>query len=591
LICHTGQHIKLILQTGLFSATIAPLLAVTVLDLKESPQDKSNFYLEKIYNQSVGLPSTRELPPFSAPKSVIGVNALWSLSLCISLTCAMLATLQQQWARRYLRLTEKLPRFSPHDRARMRQVFASGADNLQFSWEVEALRILIQVSLFLFFIGLLIYLFNIDHTHTVIVAVVWFVWIYVLRYLLIAAMRIFRLGRPYYSLFSSFIGLSQGIEKLAEATIQKSSTEIDDSVLKWLFDGLIGDKDLLQFFESIPGFCRSLIVKDPIRNITKLGKDKLGMALKKFLERTWFSEFLSDSNRMRRLVACAKVADAVGLPDASSSTLNYIFPWDSYQVLPSVEMGQSLRSRNNNQEEIRLCAQSIVAGIISNVRERDKGWIALAADQLGKTEGVIRAYLELEHGKDNVLLVNLIHITRQIFDYSLGDDLSREMAYASAFVLRSLTKFNIRNALPGLQYDFLALFTEIVLADAPNNDALSEIYDSLLDLYIALEDTNGASTAPLASDPSITSSPVLDRDASTTTPLSPSGSWVPGYTTATPTDESSPGNDLDTAQPIVQATMSSHTPLEPLASDAVSGDFQYVPSQPAQHLAITLLTP
>jgi hypothetical protein len=46
-----------------------------------------------------------------------------------------------------------------------------------------------------------------------------------------------------------------------------------------------------------------------------------------------------------------------------------------------VEMGQSLRNRGNG---IGLCAQSLVAGVISNVQSGDHRWIALTADQLGK---------------------------------------------------------------------------------------------------------------------------------------------------------------------------------------------------------------
>ena len=53
-------------------------------------------------------------PPFSPPKYVIWVNSLWFLSLAISLTCAMLATLIQQWARRYLRRTHR-PRDTLHE--------------------------------------------------------------------------------------------------------------------------------------------------------------------------------------------------------------------------------------------------------------------------------------------------------------------------------------------------------------------------------------------------------------------------------------------------------------------------------------------
>ena len=99
-------------KTGLFSAAVATLVSVSVQDLKPSSQDISAFYLANIYqiladsNRSqVIIPPTLPNPsiPFSPPTSAIWVNSLWILSLVISLTCALLATLLQQWARRYMK--------------------------------------------------------------------------------------------------------------------------------------------------------------------------------------------------------------------------------------------------------------------------------------------------------------------------------------------------------------------------------------------------------------------------------------------------------------------------------------------------------
>jgi hypothetical protein len=478
---HTASYIKSILQTGLFSAALSPLLAVTVLDLKENPQEKSNFYLEKMYNQSVGLPSTRALPPFSAPKSVIWVNVLWSLSLCISLTCAMLATLHQQWANRYLRLVQR-PRFSLHNRARVREFFARGADDWQFAFEVEALRVLIQISLTLFFAGLLIYLFNLNHT--VFIPLLCWVGVYVMRYSLAVFMRFFRPRGSYHSLFSTSIGLSRGMEKFIEATVQKLSATIDDRILKWLFEAPIGDNDRLQFFECILGFCRSSVVEKPLGRVANLGKGNLIRALQEFLESTRSSNYLSQADRIRRLVVCARVADAVGLPEVSLSTLKSIFAWDRSDALRTVEMGQSLRTQGHDDQEIGLCTQSIIAGIISKTQRKDKRWIALAADHLGND---VPRYLK--HGTDNVLLANLIQITAQILSSSLGGDkLSRDTADASSLILPYVSVFDIRNTLPELQQDFDALWNDIghYYEEEPNNRVLKEIHDNLLGLHNSL---------------------------------------------------------------------------------------------------------
>jgi hypothetical protein len=80
----------------------------------------------------------------------------------ISLTCALLATLLQQWARRYLKITQS--RYSPHKRARIRAFFSEGVEKCLLPWAVEALPTLLHISLFLFFAGLVVFLCNVNLT-------------------------------------------------------------------------------------------------------------------------------------------------------------------------------------------------------------------------------------------------------------------------------------------------------------------------------------------------------------------------------------------------------------------------------------------
>ena len=94
-----------------------------IVDLSFDSQDTSNFYLANIHqtlsepilsNISDPLPATggASPPPFSPPTYAVWVNSFWFLSIVISLTCALLATSLQQWARRYLKVTQ--PCYSPH---------------------------------------------------------------------------------------------------------------------------------------------------------------------------------------------------------------------------------------------------------------------------------------------------------------------------------------------------------------------------------------------------------------------------------------------------------------------------------------------
>jgi len=78
--------------TGLFSAAVAALLAVSIPDIRPNSQDTSAFYLAHIYQQSStqpngsqpSIPSTLSDPtlPFSPPTSSVWVNGLLVSESC-----------------------------------------------------------------------------------------------------------------------------------------------------------------------------------------------------------------------------------------------------------------------------------------------------------------------------------------------------------------------------------------------------------------------------------------------------------------------------------------------------------------------------
>ncbi|KAF8494193.1 hypothetical protein F5888DRAFT_1568478, partial [Russula emetica] len=133
---------------------------------------------------------------FSPPKSAVWVNSLWFLSVLISLTCAMLATFVQKWARRYIKITQP-SHYSPHKRARLRAFFSDGVDKWHVSWAIETLPALLHISHFLFLIGILIYLLTTNYT--VFRNVVWWVVLSMVAYLTITLLPIFRPNSPYYA--------------------------------------------------------------------------------------------------------------------------------------------------------------------------------------------------------------------------------------------------------------------------------------------------------------------------------------------------------------------------------------------------------
>jgi hypothetical protein len=260
-------------------------------------------------------------------------------------------------------------------------------------------------------------------------------------------------------------------------------------VLDRLFKAVVEDSDLVQFFENILAFCQSKIVDDPLQKVIKLGSERFQTAVHKLLEHAWSSNFLTVSEKLRRLVLCVNFADTIHLPKVTSSILEHVFTLDQQDALRSVEMGQLLRPKDNTTgQKIGSCAQSIVAGIISKVQADDSDWVALATDQLGPS---LPRYLE--HGNDSVLLANLIHITRKNLESSRDDPGGRQhllLPDASSHIFPTLSNFDIRNTLPELQHDFLALWNEID-QEAPNSAVLWNIRDHLRHFHNILTQGNG----------------------------------------------------------------------------------------------------
>ena len=488
---------------------MATLVAVSVQDLRPNSQDISAFYLANIYQlladsngTHVIIPAVLPDPstPFSPPKYAVWVNSLWFLSLVTGLTCALLATLLQQWARRYMKVTQ--PRYNPHKRVQIRAFFAEGVERLHLPWAVEALPILLHLSLSLFFGGLAIYLFNIDHT--VFNVVISWLGVCTCLYLCITFMPIYRHDSPYYAplsssawlLYSGALSLAfrvfpwivwrgyfaqyfsysmweyvgnlrrtyerwalQGITKTAEETVGTVSSEMVGRALKWTFESLYEDDELEKFFASIPGFCGSKVFDDPHRSLAQLDSWTSAQALEVFLDHSWSSNLVSEAVKQRRLVICVRAADAARLYFASEWILLRVFSGHFRGVLESVEMGRAL-TINSTNIEMGICAQSIVASIIASVQKRDSGWFALTMDQLGVSENVLKDYVS--YG-DSVLLANLIHIARQIFLSA-----NRDLVPQTHNILRSVSQFDVRNSLPELRHNFCALWNEIVL-EVQNN--------------------------------------------------------------------------------------------------------------------------
>ncbi|KAH9002381.1 hypothetical protein EDB86DRAFT_3074161 [Lactarius hatsudake] len=162
-----GDTEGIIVFTGLFSATVAAFIVESYKKLSPDSSDTTNILLTQLsaqlFNISHGIPlasvAAQSDQPFKPTASAIRVNVFWFLSLVLSLNCALSATLMQQWARRYKELA--LRRGAIHNHGRMRAYILDGISSFGMARAVATMPTLLHASVFLFFAGLVEFLFPI----------------------------------------------------------------------------------------------------------------------------------------------------------------------------------------------------------------------------------------------------------------------------------------------------------------------------------------------------------------------------------------------------------------------------------------------
>jgi Family of unknown function (DUF6535) len=292
---------------------VAAFLVESYKQLQPSSSDTVILLLSQISQQlaalssgsSISIPSGLPGQNFQPSTSAVRVNILWFISLVLSLTCALLATLMQQWVRRYLQTSQRW--YAPYKRARIRAFFAEGIERFGLPATVEALPALLHVSVFLFFAGLVDFLININHTvaFSLLSAVVvgtsaYFLftvlpliypdspyqtpltsllWIFQQTTLLISLDLLRRFvkfvyehtgvvvwklyGRILFKLDDHSRRLRQGLSRSRETIALRQPTEMDSRALSWTLDALDEDHELEQFVAAIPGYYRSTTVSPP----------------------------------------------------------------------------------------------------------------------------------------------------------------------------------------------------------------------------------------------------------------------------------------------------------------------------------------
>ena len=369
----------------------------------------------------------------------------------------------------------------------MRAYFASGVEKMGTAWVVEGLPTLLHLSVFLFFGGLVIFLFNINYA--VFNSVIWWIGLFLIVYGLITVMPIFRHDSPYYSPLSTlawflyatisylfFLVLFTiksnrihvfktwqrlralkdrsrgwilgGVEKAAEETVSEQLSKIDVDIFGWTIDAL-GNDDMEKFLEAIPGFFSTKPEKD-LKELPDNLLETFWKVSDGFIDRTLLSNTVTEPVKSRQLDIGMNAMSVINNLRFSPIPPDILFQrWD--QAPQNVEMGYTLaRWCTSVNDGIAPYAQCITTRILASVEKHDDRWIGLATGVLGLTEPNLRDIIA--HGNDSVSLAILTSVVRR--------DLFSE--FYDWGILSRLSQLDIRNTLSGQQRDFCMLWNEIV---------------------------------------------------------------------------------------------------------------------------------
>ncbi|KAI0064354.1 hypothetical protein BV25DRAFT_1852962, partial [Artomyces pyxidatus] len=310
-----GDMDGILIFTGLFSASVSAFVIESYRSLQQDSGVLTVQLLSQISQQLAGglnasqLQSYPSTTPFQPSNSTLRVNIFWFLSLVLSVSCALCAILVQQWSRRYLRMVQRPS--APYRRARIREYLYNGVVRFRLVQVTESIPVLLHASVFLFFAGLVQFLFTVNAIVAYVILAA--ISIAAAVYSLFTILPMIANDSPYQTALSAPLwytvqgilipvfsfgyllsnlpaplpmlrfdiglaiqacirrvsaGLTHGLWD--HATRASTAHASDTRALSWLTRSMYDDSELGPFIEGIPGFLRSLRTRDAPLTLRRL---------------------------------------------------------------------------------------------------------------------------------------------------------------------------------------------------------------------------------------------------------------------------------------------------------------------------------
>ncbi|THU83944.1 hypothetical protein K435DRAFT_733701 [Dendrothele bispora CBS 962.96] len=259
----------LLIFSALFSASLTAFIIESYKTLQGDPAQNTVALLSRISQQLDGTSSFEPLMPFEPSTTSVVCNMMWFLSLTLALACSLLATFVQQWARDFIHKISLKP--SPVRQARVIAFLYFGLRDFRLHTFVDVIPILLHISLFFFFGGLVAFLLPVNTALTLVMGAI--LLSFSMVYIVLTVLPLFYLSSPYRTPLSGVLwrfvnafngrlsqyhSLSSHDKTLTEAILEKSAaktperTERDRQALIHAIKLSTDDDELLPFIEAIP---------------------------------------------------------------------------------------------------------------------------------------------------------------------------------------------------------------------------------------------------------------------------------------------------------------------------------------------------
>lgn len=348
------------MQAGLFSGSLTAFLVESYKSLTPDANSMSVLLLAQISQQLAGGESKGTLliapPVFAPPTSALICNTLWFISLSLSLSCALVATLLEQWARNFMHRADLSS--SPVIRARIISFLYYGLKRFNMHTVVEIVPLLLHAALLFFFGGLVAFLAPINRQIMLLSATL--LGIIVASYFVITVLPLLHLDCPYHTPLSSALWRVFGWLRVAwslvrchlvdgKATASRFHTMVsaishramepseerasrDQRALVWTLKSLADEDELEPLVESIPDLLwgpegRRYLHDDSVMQLVTNPTVRLSARIEDLLLGCG-SGLLSDDAMIRRQVLCFKALWSIAsLTDhaASQTVAHHMF--------------------------------------------------------------------------------------------------------------------------------------------------------------------------------------------------------------------------------------------------------------------------